>query len=251
MVNSPSNVTICSGDQLNYTFVSDVAGTTYTWTATNTEGTVLGYSNGSGTTITDVLTNDGILPNGVVVYQVQPIGPSPTFCEPPLFYLTVNVLNCNPVIGVAKQLVSTENNHDGTFNAKFNIRVQNYGNTPLVNIQVEEDLVAHFGAGNFEVVELYSTSFDVNTDFNGNSDINLLNNSGTDNRLEVGASTNIVLELRLISGSYTNQVEFPVKPYDDRIIEDPHKMVQIRIRMEMGTQATIIFLLLFPTVHTL
>ena len=221
IVNSPSNVTICSGDPLDYTFVSTVAGTTYEWTALNTEGTVIGYSDSSGTTITDTLINNGTLPHGKVLYIAQPIGPDTTYCKAPIFYLIVNVLNCNPVVGVAKQLVSTENNQDSTFNATFNIRVHNLGNTPLINIQVTENLVEHFGTGNFEIVELYSTSFDVNTNFNGISDTNLLNNSGTDNSLEVGASTNIVLKLKLRVGSYLNQVAVSAKdPYRGIIVTD-------------------------------
>ena len=113
---------------------------------------------------------------------------------------------CTPLIGVAKQLVNTIYNEDGTADVLFNIRVQNYGNVVLDNIQVEEDLTTAFN-NNFEILELASTSFDVNTSFNGNSDKNLLNNSGTTNMLGMGASTDIRLKVRVLAtGSYTNQV---------------------------------------------
>lgn len=124
---------------------------------------------------------------------------------------TVTVVGCNPKIGVAKQLVSMDSNGDGTYEALFNIRVQNYGGVQLDNIQVTENLVngtgTSFGAGNYSVLGRSSTSFDVNTSFDGNSDVNLLNNAGTHNILAVGASTDIRLRVKILSaGSYSNTV---------------------------------------------
>jgi hypothetical protein len=206
VVNSSANITICSGESVNYSLVSNVTGTTYSWTSSDAEGSIGGNKSGSGISINDTLTNFGEN-DGIVVYEITPYGPSPSSCEAPKFYLTVKVVNCNPLIGVSKQLVSTQNNNDGTFNAKFNIRVQNYGNVVLNNIQVTEDLTTRFGGSNYQVIDLYSTSFDVDTTFNGNSNINLLNNGGTINSLASGASTNIVLEIRILTGgTYNNQV---------------------------------------------
>ncbi|TKG91866.1 PKD domain-containing protein, partial [Puteibacter caeruleilacunae] len=205
-VNSVSTVTICSGDELNYVPTSLTAGTVFNWTAENTVGTVTGFeTNGSGD-IVATLTNAGET-DGTVVYTITPTGPADTDCPGIPFYLEVSILNCQPEIGVAKQLVSTKDNGDGTFDVLFNIRVQNYGNVELDNIQVTENLETVFGANNYEVLELSSTSFDVLTSFNGNSNKNLLNNAGTRNKLKPEASTGIRLKVRVKSaGTYHNKV---------------------------------------------
>ena len=207
VVSSASTKSICTGDNVNYTPTSALAGTTYTWTASNTVGTVTGFSTSGSGPITDVLTNAGSA-DGQVTYVITP--QSSSLCNGLNFSLVVTVINCNPKIGVAKQLVSMDNNGDGTYEALFNIRVQNYGNLDLDNIQVTENLVSVFGASNYAVLGLSSTSFDVNTAFTGNTTGNghyLLNNSGTTNRLEVGASTDIHLRVKLLStGSWNNTV---------------------------------------------
>ncbi|MGB4205842.1 MAG: PKD-like domain-containing protein, partial [Bacteroidales bacterium] len=209
VVTSPSSITICSDENVNYQITSNVEGTTFIWTAQNTVGTVTGWPSGvvTGTYINDLLTNIDEA-DGVVIYSIKPIGPDPLNCGGPPFYLEVNVVNCNPVIGVAKQLVNVTNNGDGTHDVKFNIRVQNYGNVQLYDIQVSEDLDNIFGPDNYEVLELYSTSFDVNMAYTGTApDTLLLNNGGTSNILDPGASTNIVLNLRILSaGEYENSV---------------------------------------------
>ena len=170
---------------------------------TNNVGTVSGFTpTGTSSTISDDLANAGAA-DGKVTYTIVPTANS---CPGPEFKLEVTVLNCNPKIGVAKQLVNTSYNEDGTADVLFNIRVQNYGNVVLNSIQVVEDLATAF-SGNYEVLELSSTSFDVNTSFDGNTDQNLLSNSGTTNVLAVGASTNINLKIKVLTaGSYSNQV---------------------------------------------
>jgi hypothetical protein len=78
-VGSALPVTICSGDTANIVLDSTVPGTSFTWTATNTSGSVVGFSNCSGTcdnVIKDVLTNNSVKypgvngTNGVVTYHV-------------------------------------------------------------------------------------------------------------------------------------------------------------------------------------
>jgi len=202
-VTSASSLSICSGLGINYTPTSAVTGTTFTWTAVNTIGTVIGYSPGGNGPINNTLTNTGT-GNGQVTYTIIPTGPTPTFCPGPAFQLKVDVINCASKIGVAKQLVSLTNNGDGTFNALFNIRVQNYGNVVLNNIQVTEDLTTAFGALNYAVLGISSTSFSVNTAFTG---IGNLLDSSPNNILAVGASTDIRLTVKILSGgSYTNTV---------------------------------------------
>ncbi len=62
-VGSALPVTICSGDTANVILDSTVPGTTFTWTATNTSGSVTGFSNCSGSCtsiIKDVLKNNSV-----------------------------------------------------------------------------------------------------------------------------------------------------------------------------------------------
>ena len=204
-VTSASSLSICSGLAVNYTPTSAVAGTTFTWTALNTIGTVTGYAVSGTGTINNTLTNTGT-GDGQVTYTITPHGPGTTNCPGPAFELKVNVLNCAPKIGVAKQLVSLDNNGDGTYDALFNIRVQNYGNVTLDNIQVTDLLNTGTLTGKYVVLGISSANFAVNTAFNGNSDQNLLVSTG--NSLAVGASSDIRLRIKILSAgtTYSNQV---------------------------------------------
>ncbi len=204
-VNSASTLSVCSGKAMStYQPTSAVAGTIFTWTAVNSVGTVTGFTPSGSGSIHDLLTNTGV-GDGQVNYIITPTGPAPTNCVGPTFDLQVNVINCNSSIGVAKQLVSMTNNGDGTFTALFNIRVQNYGNIVLDGVQVTENLTTAFGAANYAVLGLTSTSFAVNTSFTGVG--NLLDNTATSNILAIGASTDIRLTVKILSvGSYLNTV---------------------------------------------
>jgi hypothetical protein len=91
---------ICSGQQVNYSPTSTVAGTTYTWTTQ--PGTCTGNANGMGTMITDILINTGITPCSVS-YIITPIGPSPNYCIGTPVTLVVNVM---PVSQITNTLLS-------------------------------------------------------------------------------------------------------------------------------------------------
>ena len=202
-VTSASSLSICSGLAVNYTPTSAVTGTTFTWTAQNTIGTVIGYAVSGSEAINNTLTNTGS-GDGQVTYTITPHGPIPTNCTGPAFELKVNVLNCAPKIGVAKQLVSLDNNGDGTYDALFNIRVQNYGNLTLDNIQVTDTLNQGALTAKYTVLGISSANFAVNTTYNGNTDWNLLVSTG--NSLAAGASSDIRLRIKILSaGTYSNQ----------------------------------------------
>ncbi len=112
-----------------------------------------------------------------------------------------SVIGCNPLIGISNQLVNVINNGDGTYDALFTIRVQNYGDSELSDIQVTQNLDDAFGAGNYTVKEITSTSFAVETSYNGSSVLTMLTSEG--NSLQPGASTDIVLKVTILSeGSY-------------------------------------------------
>ncbi len=77
ITNDPLAKTICSGESTAIALSSTVGGTTYNWTASLTSGTVSGFASGSGTTIDQVLTNQGSSP-GVVTYLITPMAGSCT-----------------------------------------------------------------------------------------------------------------------------------------------------------------------------
>ncbi|MGY6521966.1 MAG: PKD-like domain-containing protein, partial [Mongoliitalea sp.] len=209
IVTSNSTKTILSGENVGYNITSNVPGTTYTWTAVNTVGTVTGFTaSGSGALIDDVLVNVGPA-NGTITYTIQPFGPAPTNCPSPPFFLVVTVENGDPKIGVAKELVSVVRNAAPatTFRATYQIRVRNFGNTPLEKVQINFDMVDAFGAGNFDVVSVTSDSLLVNAGFNGASDIRLLSNPV--NALEVGEEKDLFVVVDLEpspTGTYESNV---------------------------------------------
>lgn len=71
VTNFPPEKTICSDQYTNIPLTSSQPGTTFSWTAILSSGTVTGFSNGSGDTIDQHLFNPGLVP-GVVTYTITP-----------------------------------------------------------------------------------------------------------------------------------------------------------------------------------
>jgi len=69
---TPASQALCSGETTGFTITSNVAGTSFTWTATGSSMAVSGYSGGSGTLIQQTLTNSGYL-IPTVTYLVTPL----------------------------------------------------------------------------------------------------------------------------------------------------------------------------------
>ena len=92
----PNGESICSGKLTNLSLQSNVAGTTFSWTATGSSPDVTGYFPGSGNSIQQTLINSGYMP-GWATYQVTPTanGCSGT---PNSAIVTVNPL---PVVSLA------------------------------------------------------------------------------------------------------------------------------------------------------
>ncbi len=87
-------------------------------------------------------------------------------------------------VGAAKKLVSVvPTGTPNQYNVVYDVTIRNYGNTDVTNVQVTDDLTAINGAAN---VSLVTTAFMdnpaglvLNASFNGNSNKNLLNGTGT------------------------------------------------------------------------
>ena len=68
---TPNGQTFCSGGTTNISLGSHVTGTTFTWSASGSSGTVSGFGPGAGNTISQTLTNTGIN-NETATYHVLP-----------------------------------------------------------------------------------------------------------------------------------------------------------------------------------
>lgn len=73
VVTSAPTQNICSNNPVNYNITSNNTGTTYTWTASVTAGSVSGFTaNGTTSSITDVLVNNTPNVDGTVTYVITP-----------------------------------------------------------------------------------------------------------------------------------------------------------------------------------
>lgn len=99
-------------------------------------------------------------------------------------YSAVDLATVVSGIGAAKKLVSvTPTGTPNQYDVVYDVYIQNYGNTDIANVQVTDDLTAINGAANVSSV---TTSFVsnpaglvLNPSFNGNSNKDLLNGTGT------------------------------------------------------------------------
>jgi uncharacterized repeat protein (TIGR01451 family) len=114
----------------------------------------------------------------------------------------------SPAIGVAKSVGSIEPLDQDTFRVTYNIGVENLGNVSLSNVELNENLNATFGVGNFTVNSISSPTLDTNTDYNGSTDRNLL---APGNTLTVGQTADLTLVVDVtppdLNEDYTNQVQ--------------------------------------------
>ncbi|HPT01951.1 MAG TPA: PKD domain-containing protein [Bacteroidales bacterium] len=85
---SPLNQSVCTGYSTLIPLTSNVAGATFSWTASGTPG-ISGYSAGSGNVISQVLTNSIATP-GTVTYTITPAANGCTGVSSSNFIVTVN-----------------------------------------------------------------------------------------------------------------------------------------------------------------
>lgn len=82
-----------------------------------------------------------------------------------------------PSIGLAKDLAAVVSNGDNTFDVTFTFTVENMGTSFLEQVQVTDDLLSVMTLTGYTVLSLTSSDLSVNADFDGDSDINLLDGS--------------------------------------------------------------------------
>ncbi len=118
---------------------------------------------------------------------------------------TVTITTQNAVIGISKETVSVVRVAPGTFDVTFDLVIENFGPVDLTNIQITDDLINTFPSPvTFTIRSLSSSSLSLNTSYDGDTDLNLLDGSDT---LPVGASRTMRFVTRVIpdtAGPYTN-----------------------------------------------
>ena len=141
--------------------------------------------------------------------------------EPGTSTVTVPV-TAQPMIGIAKQMVSSTKVSAGVYDVTFNMLVENYGNVDLSDLQVTDDLAAVFTLPTtFTVQSVSSADFKVNSAYNGGSDINLL--QGTDT-LVIGGKGSLQLVVRVVPtgiGPFNNAaIASGVPPVGDPLVDN-------------------------------
>ncbi len=114
----------------------------------------------------------------------------------------------NPVIGLAKALSEVIPTTDGPTTIVFTFTVENLGNVPLSDVQVEDDLATTFASPAQFVVESVDAgaTLAANPNYDGQSDIGLLDSSAS--TLAVGETATVTLELSLdLSATLERQFE--------------------------------------------
>jgi LPXTG-site transpeptidase (sortase) family protein len=114
---------------------------------------------------------------------------------------TASYFGQDPLIGLGKDMQGVEYLSGGMYSVTYQFHVQNYGNIPLSNVQINDDLLTTYPAGNIvSVYSLTSSTLTINETFDGVSQTNLLDGSDT---LDVNESGTVTLVLHVVPSSHT------------------------------------------------
>lgn len=193
-----------------------IAGETVTFnvTANDSDGSIDEYLwfvgdtqvNNSGPTYTTMLDTVG---NNVIKVVVVDNNDSTAECTTTV---TVNVLQ--PNIDIQKDHSNVElNTNDQTYSVDFNINVTNTGDTVLHDIQVVDDLTEVFGTyvnstnlqpGQYTITNGPTSVLGVNTNYNGDSDKNLLDITVGTDTLAINETESISMSIKFKPATFDN-----------------------------------------------
>jgi uncharacterized protein (TIGR02145 family) len=155
-ITNANNSSVCSGTTLSITPLADLAGTTFSWTATGSSGNVTGFNSGSGFIIADHLINTGFTIE-TVTYAVLP---SLNGCQGSIANYIVTV---NPVADV----IFTPNGQTFCSGGTTGIGLSSHvtGATFSWNVTGSSGNVTGFGAGSGNIISqtLANTGFAIET----------------------------------------------------------------------------------------
>ncbi|MEO1369516.1 MAG: IPTL-CTERM sorting domain-containing protein, partial [Acidobacteriota bacterium] len=129
----------------------------------------------------------------------------------------------DPVLGLGKRVIDVEQVGIDMWIVRYEMMVENLGNVPLSNIQIESDLAtAYADADGFTVDVVTSGDLAVNPAFDGELDIFVL--AGTD-VLEIGETGTVIIEMTVMPGTeegpyVCSSIGSGTSP-DDEEVDDP------------------------------
>lgn len=168
-----------------------VGGITYTGTAT--------YATAVNIPTNGIITNNLANPSTTVAYTIRLFDAEGCFLDSTLYLIPVN---CSfKTLGIAKAASVPSLNSDGTYDVAFKVVVKNYDTGTLNGITLTENLSNTFASVNgFTVVgpplvSPQTSDLTVNSNFNGSSNTNLLQNSA--NMLNSGQADTVSFTVRV------------------------------------------------------
>jgi gliding motility-associated-like protein len=132
--------------------------------------------NGSNCTFNTPLTPSNI---GTYIWTVSAVDTSNNLVSAGVIKDTVTILDPYKVVDLTKRINQVTMNSDGSFNVEFSIVVSNNSGQILNNIIIRDDLTNVFG-NNVQYTVLSTSNsgyFNVNPNYNGVTNINLVNNN--------------------------------------------------------------------------
>lgn len=118
---------------------------------------------------------------------------------------TASYFGQDPSIGIAKDVTSVTFISTGTYQVEYSLRIHNYSNVTLNNIEVTDDLSDTFPTGtNFEVISVTSPTLSINEAYDGSSDIQLLTGFDSLDSNEDGTITLVVQVIPASQGPFNN-----------------------------------------------
>gem|GEM_PF-745728 len=133
------------------------------------------------------------------------------------------IITEEPALGIAKRVVSVENNEDGSGTVTYEFNIENFGDVDLDSLQVLDTLTNTFtGTCSIGVESITSDDFTINANFGQSDDWNLLN--GLDD-LPAGDNGAILLTINVDScgmnqGPYDNiAIATAVSPGDSTLMD--------------------------------
>ena len=96
-------------------------------------------------------------------------------------------VSATPSIGLSKRVVNVKENPDGTALVTYEYNIENYGNVPLYNIQLEDTLTGRFGPCAIIPQGLTSGAFTINESYDGTNIYSLLTSNNVLDPQEKGS----------------------------------------------------------------
>jgi len=158
---------------------------------------------GNNSLIENLATTSGVSPAGTEVTDASTDGLSPDpngDGEPDENIPTPTPFPENPVIGLAKSLVSNVNNNDGTYTVTFLLTVANLGDVPLSDIVITDDIIAEFPGMTPTGFMATDGSLPANPAWDGTASSNILDPG---QGLAVGASGDVRVSFTVTPGATT------------------------------------------------